>query len=131
MLEQKKAFYSFIQYVHSIERRECVNVGVLIVCPELNWVEFRITDNLERAAWFFGKDIGWNAERLLKSLAKFAKTLEKAKVSKTFLDKMFADFFIKTTAGKHIRMTKLKYTPMLYPELELEGFMRAFVGTPQ
>lgn len=51
-----RGFYSVIQYCPNFSRMETVNVGVLLFCPEHEFLEVRFTPNNTRVARFFGSD---------------------------------------------------------------------------
>jgi hypothetical protein len=47
------AYYSLIQYCPDLSRAEAVNVGVLLFCPELGFVDARTSSRNDRVRRFF------------------------------------------------------------------------------
>lgn len=52
-----KGYYSIIRYVPDSLRGECVNLGVLLSCPEEGWLDWQRTTNHQRARRFFQDEV--------------------------------------------------------------------------
>jgi Protein of unknown function (DUF3037) len=50
-----RAFYSLVQYCPDLSRLEVANIGVVIFCAELNYIDVRMTQNHKRISQMFGK----------------------------------------------------------------------------
>jgi len=57
-------YYSLIQYCPNASRAECANVGVLLFCPDLNFLDAHLTSGNDRVRRFFGKDLQLDLARL-------------------------------------------------------------------
>ena len=51
----QKGYYSLIQYCPDASRLECVNVGLVLFCPEARFIEARTTRGNQRAAQLVGR----------------------------------------------------------------------------
>lgn len=51
-----KGYYSLIQYCPDASRAEAANVGVLLFCPDLRFIEARTSDDHARIRRFFGPE---------------------------------------------------------------------------
>jgi hypothetical protein len=51
---ETKGYYSLIRFVPDPFRGEGVNLGVILLCPEGQFLDWRITSNHQRARRFFG-----------------------------------------------------------------------------
>ena len=54
-MKPTKGYYSLIQFCPDQSRLEAANVGVVLFCPELNFLEVRISGDNARVQRFFGK----------------------------------------------------------------------------
>lgn len=48
-------YYSLIQYCPDLSRQEAVNVGVVLFCPETNYLDLQLSPSLARVRKLFGK----------------------------------------------------------------------------
>lgn len=53
-MKPAKAYYSLIQYCPDLGRLEAANVGVLLFCPEANFLQAKVAPNNRRIIHFFG-----------------------------------------------------------------------------
>src|SRR5215813_971909 len=53
-MDAKKGYYSLIQFCPNPSRLETVNVGIVLFCPELNFLEARTTKGNQRPAKLVG-----------------------------------------------------------------------------
>jgi hypothetical protein len=51
-----KGYYSLIQYCPDQSRLESVNIGVVLLCPELRFLQTKVTGSNKRIAKFFGRN---------------------------------------------------------------------------
>ncbi len=54
-MNQRKGYYSLIQFCPDPSRLEGVNIGVLVYSPENGALKFRITQKNQRIRKFFGQ----------------------------------------------------------------------------
>jgi hypothetical protein len=55
MMKPTKGYYSLIQFCPDQSRLEAANIGVVLFCPELNFLQVRIAGDNSRLQRFFGK----------------------------------------------------------------------------
>lgn len=55
-MSSHRAYYSVIQYCPDLGRMEAANIGVVLFCPELHFLESRITRANDRIIHFFGRE---------------------------------------------------------------------------
>ncbi len=55
-MKPTKGYYALIQFCPDPSRLEAANIGVVLFCPELNFLEVRIARDNSRIQRFFGKD---------------------------------------------------------------------------
>lgn len=55
-MNSKKGFYSIIQYCADLTRFEAANIGVMLFCPDLNFLDARTSSTNERIRKFFGSE---------------------------------------------------------------------------
>ena len=55
-MNPQPGYYSLIQYCPDHSRLEAANVGVLLFCPPLDFLDIRLSEDSERLQRFFGKD---------------------------------------------------------------------------
>jgi Protein of unknown function (DUF3037) len=51
-----KGYYSLVQYCPDVARHEAANVGVVLFCPDLSFLEARIASSNHRVRRFFGEE---------------------------------------------------------------------------
>jgi hypothetical protein len=55
-MKPTKGYYSLIQFCPDMSRLEAANVGVVLLCPELRFLEVRMAGDNSRIQRFFGRD---------------------------------------------------------------------------
>lgn len=58
-MAEHRGYYSVIQYMPDMSRREAANVGVLLLCPELFVCRVRLVGDGARVRQFFGDGPDW------------------------------------------------------------------------
>jgi len=58
-----KGYYALVQYCPDPSRAEAANVGVLLFCPEREFIDVRTAASNQHIARFFGRD-SYDADRL-------------------------------------------------------------------
>jgi hypothetical protein len=61
-----KCYYSLVQYCPDLARQEAVNVGVVLLCPEAEFLQARLVRKNKRAVDFFGT--GTESSQLLEAM---------------------------------------------------------------
>src|SRR5437867_2388273 len=51
-----KGYYSLVQYTPDVSRQEAANVGVVLFCPEVPFLEARLSSSNHRVRRFFGEE---------------------------------------------------------------------------
>ena len=120
-----KGYYSIIQYCPNHLRLEVANVGILLFCPKLRFLEVSYVGNNERIQQFFSKDFVIN--RICINFAKEA-VKERLKIIKeqiVTLDdlKQYID-----SRANSIIITPPRSIMVDNPELELQELCKELVG---
>ena len=55
-MNASKGYYSLIQYCPDLSRLEAANVGVLLFCPERQFIQARVSHNNDRIRRFFSPE---------------------------------------------------------------------------
>ena len=104
-----QGYYSIIQYCPSRLRLEVCNLGVLLFCPELQYLDVEMAHQLNRIHDIFGK------EHNLDYVRTFKNSIEKRIRQENFLSLEALEAFIESRANKFIltapRNTIVKDTP--------------------
>ena len=119
---ETKGYYSIIRFVPDAFREEAVNLGVLLLCPERQFFDWRLTSNHQRARRFFKYEA--DVERLRVLGRGLAKRLEAQRAD--LLDpKRLADFI----ARHHgmLQMTALRTCAVSDPPAELSRLFARLV----
>jgi hypothetical protein len=122
-MEAQSGYYSLIQYCPDFSREESVNVGVLLLCPEIRFLEARFSKNNERAKKLFGKeDFDSFLIRSAKETIETRLQLQKEELcSFEGLSK-----FIQTRAND-LKITQPRSIKILEPEVELQELFNELV----
>src|SRR4051812_6471667 len=51
-----KGYFSLVQYCPDVARREAANVGVMLLCPDVGFLEVKMKSNNQRVRRFFGEE---------------------------------------------------------------------------
>ncbi len=106
-----KGYYSLIQYCPDRSRLESVNIGVLLFCPELLFLDTRISKDNDRVLRFFGEQ---NLEYINLSKQSIYSRLK----GEGFKTKGDLDRFISTRANDII-LSDLRSTKVVDPNSDL------------
>ncbi|MEK7485769.1 MAG: DUF3037 domain-containing protein [Planctomycetota bacterium] len=122
-METKSGYYSLIQYCPDFSREEVVNVGILLLCPEIHFLEVCFSKSNERAKKLFGKE---NFDSFLIRSAK--ETIEtRIKLQKEeFCHVEGLSKFIQTRAND-LKITPLRSIKIADPERELKELFKELV----
>jgi Protein of unknown function (DUF3037) len=124
--KETRGYYSILQYVPDPERAEGVNIGVILFCPEKNFLRIRTTVRSDRVRRFFGRrpDTDLNLSRLnaFKTAFEERVAIEAARM------RTLEDFrgFIKTRANQ-LRLTEPRPVKLEDPESELSNLYELLV----
>lgn len=116
-------YYSLIQFCPDRGRLEAVNVGVVVLCPALNFLDARIAPSDDRVARFFGRASfdAWALESGKRGIA------YRIRAERDHLIKPEAlQHFIDTRANDFV-MTPLRHMRVEDPEADLERLYRKLV----
>ena len=53
----QQGYYSLIQYCPDVSRLEAANLGVVLFCPAIRFLDSRLAPKVDRAKQFFGKNV--------------------------------------------------------------------------
>ena len=122
-----KGWFSIIQYCPDPNRLESANIGVLLFCPELNFLDVRVASNNKRIIKFFGsssfentlvssfkKGIGERVEKEKPQIRSYEQLVE-------FVDRRSNQFRI--SPPRSMRVTD--------PAAQLDGLFTELVGDPE
>ena len=110
-----KGYYSILQYVHNLERAEAINVGVLLLCSDKNFLEIQTTTSLKRLKAFFGSD-NIDTNRLKIALQAFSERIEIIAQQNPSTD--ILNHFINTRAN-NLRLIPLRSMVVFDPKQDL------------
>jgi hypothetical protein len=122
-MDPKRGYYSLIQFCPDLSRLETVNVGVVLFCPEIRFIEARMSSNSDRARRLFGQDV--QSDRLRH--AKAAMEARFRSDRKSFREVADLERFAQTRAND-LLMTPPRPIKVLTPEAEIEALFKEMVG---
>lgn len=121
-----KGYYSILQYVPDPERAEGVNIGLMLFCPEKDFLKIRTANRHDRVQRFFGKrrDSASNLSRLDAFKTAFEERVE----LETGRIQTLEDFraFVNTRANQ-LRLTDPRPVKVTHPEDELSNLFSLLV----
>jgi hypothetical protein len=121
-MDRSKGFYALVQFCPDLSRLEAANIGVVLLCPDLDFVQVRMSEDNSRARKFFGK-IDAGLLELQKAEIKDRLNLH----AKELLNpESFADFAGRR--GNQIRITELRYVAVQDPVESLDALYRELLG---
>lgn len=118
-----KGYYSIIRYVPDSLRGECVNLGVMLSCPEQGWLDWRRTTDHRRAKRFFQDEV--DLGRLAVVEKGLYSRLEKEREHLVELTRL-RDFV--TRHRDLLQMTPLRTCSVGDPESDLEQLYQSVVA---
>jgi hypothetical protein len=121
-----KGYYSLIQYCPDLSRLEAANIGVLLFCPELQFLKARTDESDARVRKIFG--VKGNERWRIKSLRKAIE--ERLSIRQQFITLEDLEQFI-TTRANAVQLTKPRPMKVFNPEVELEELFSQLVAEPR
>jgi DUF3037 family protein len=121
-----KGYYSILQYVPDLERAEGVNVGLLLFCPEKNFLGIQTADEYNRLRRFLGRKRGSQVN--FSRLNAFKTAFEERIELESGRIRTLEDFhvFINTRANQ-LRLTDPRPVKVSDPEDELSNLFALLV----
>ncbi len=123
-MQAKRGYYSLVQFCPDASRQEAVNVGVVLFCPDVDFLAARLSHNNRRAEKLVGRR---NLENKALSAAKRA-IEERLVVDRTsFKDISDLEHFINTRAN-WLRLTPARPVKVFQPAQDLQNLYEELVG---
>lgn len=123
-MESSKGYYCLIQYCPDLSRLEAANIGVILFCPEREFIRAKTAQGNDRVRRFFGsQDNDWTQINAIKN--SIENRLEVAGHDFKSLDDLTN--FISTRANE-IQITPPRPMKVLEPEKDLEELFEELVG---
>lgn len=122
-----KGYYSLIQYCPDLSRLEAANVGVLLFCPEINFLKARTDQSDSRVRKIFGLQANEKGR-----IASFRRAIEERLTIEQPYFQTVEDLqqFIDTRANV-IQLTAPRPMKVFNPEHELEELFAQLVAEPE
>lgn len=121
-----KGYFSLVQYCPDLARQEAANVGVVLFCPDLQFIRARTADTIGRIRRFFGQDVdGYHHLHGMMDALSHRLDIEQAEF-KTLED---LQKFISTRANKII-LTQPKPMLVTDPKADLQALFLELVAEP-
>ncbi len=121
-MDRNKGFYALVQFCPDRSRLEAANIGVVLLCPDLKFLQARMSEHNSRARRFFGK-VDSELLELQKGEIMDRLRLHAAELSDP---RSFADFAGRR--GNQVRISELRYVSVQDPEVSLEALFEELVG---
>lgn len=123
-MQSFRGYYALVQYCPDASRLEVVNVGVILSCPELKFIDGKVAGSNRRVARVFGRS-SFNAQQL--RTAKLA-IVNRIKTQATELvDPVALEQFARTRANEII-LTAPRPIRVSDPAMELDNLFTELVG---
>jgi len=123
-MKASAGYYSLIQYCPDPSRAEVVNIGVLLFCPSLNFIDAQINPGNKRIATVFGKNT-FDADRIQETKSSIRRRLHIGR--NAFKELKDLELYI-TSLANEIRITGPRSIKVFEPETELGNLFRELVG---
>jgi hypothetical protein len=125
-MEPQRGYYSLVQFCPDASRLETVNVGVVLYCPGIAFLDVQLTTSDERVAQMFGSDAFRPA-----SLEAAKRALASRLRSEKYRPRSLEDFqhFI-DTRGNDLILTQHRPVKVVQPAAELADLFRRLVEPP-
>jgi len=122
-----KGYFSLVQYCPDVARQEAVNVGVVLLCPEQNFIGTRMASGNHRVRRFFGDDA--DGIRHLNAM----KDALASRISVEERDLLSFDAFLTfvQSRGNKVLLTNPKPVRVSDPSEDLEALFAELVREPQ
>jgi hypothetical protein len=121
-LKTLKSYYSLIQYCPDPARLECVNVGVLLLCPETGFLDAKLSQNDDRVQLLFGPNLDLVRFNAAKQAIKNRLKTENIRELKDLSE------FIATRANE-LRITQPRPVKVIRPDQALQDLFDGLVET--
>jgi len=125
-MRPQKGYYSLIQYCPDLSRGEAANVGVLLFCPEAEFLKAKVARDNRRIRRFFG-DEGYDGKRINSIKRGIETRLQKEAPEIKELDDLRR--FIALRANQ-MQITDPKPMKVLDPENDLRELYDTVIGEP-
>ncbi|SRR6266404_6611276 len=124
-IKPTKGYYSIVQFVPDLERAEAINVGIVLLCPELGFLKSRTARGNDRARRLFGNNRQIDLEQLNAFKIAFDEriALEGGRIRSV---EDFAQFI--DTRANLLLLTPPRSIKVVDPELELVRLFKSLVG---
>ena len=123
-MNPERGYYSLIQFCPNPSRWETVNVGVVLFCPALRFLEARISKNNRRAEKLVGRQ---NLERAALDAAKQAIQSRLQVDRESFQTIEDLEKFI-NSRGNSVKLTPARPIKVFNPKADLDGLFVELVG---
>ena len=122
-----RGYYSVMQYCPDASRLEAANVGVVLFCPERQFLQAKVAEGNDRIARFFGR-ASFDASRVNDAKQAIVDRLHTER--EQFRDLNDWTQFVETRANA-IRLTPPRPMKVVEPEADLEQLFNRLVGGRQ
>lgn len=121
-----KGYYSILQYVPNLERGEAANIGVLLFCPEIEYLDIVMDHNNDNIRRLFPKDFASKPD--LRRINAFKSAFSERILQERAVIKKVKDFihFIETRANQFV-LTPPRTASVAQPEHELQELFQRLV----
>lgn len=121
-MERQQGSYALLQFSPRPERLEFVNVGVLLVVPQLKYVGIKFSKSVRRVERLFGKQVQYSID-----VAKEAFENRLKKEIESSYDYRKIEYFAKRRANQ-MRLSQLMPIAVEKPDIDLEQLFEELVG---
>lgn len=120
-----KAYFSIVRFVPDFARGEGANIGIVLLCPELHFLDCKLVSGNDRIRRFFSTELSESIEQVNMLKEEFAGRVERASEEISSL----ADFeqFVATRANC-FQLTPPKFVKTNDPEADLTQLFSRMVG---
>lgn len=123
-MKPERGYYSLIQFCPDASRAESVNVGVVMFCPELEYLAARTSKGNKRAAKLVGRG---NVQNAALNAAKEA-IMRRLEVDRdSFQNLEDLEKFVRTR-GNWLKLTDPRPMKVFNPEADLDNLFKELVG---
>lgn len=122
-----KGYFCLVQYSPDVARQEAANVGVVLFCPDRQFIRAKVSGGIRRIRRFFGDDVaGYQQLNAMKEALVSRVEIEKDQF--TTLEDL--QQFV-ATRGNNILLTPPKPVMVLDPEQDLTALFEELVADPK
>ena len=126
-MKATKGYFSLVQFSPDVARQEAANVGVVLFCPDHQFIRAKVSSAVGRIRRFFGEDVG-GYQHLNAMKEALAKRIEIEKDQFTTLEDL-QQFVL--TRGNNIHLTQPKPVTVMDPEQDLNALFEELVSDPK